>query len=766
MNTFSLKLCLVQNRLIFPALISGLISLSYYTESWQYRLIFASLFFWICLKEDRSILFLSLVGGALVFSSCLFSEKPAIQPKVSTSSSFMINTDTMRESGDFITLIGTLIDEKQQKIQLSYRVQSEEELIQIKNLRGTAFILWASGEFEEPEQARNPYNFDQTAYFKSQRIMGKFTIQKVKKIQEHHTWRNFLQRKRAAGIMHVKKHLPGKVGVYVNALLFGYKDATFTDSQEVYQDTGLLHLFSLSGLHIQVYLGWIYYVFRRLGGTVQENTGFLLIITLCYVVLSGGSVSILRASFLFLLRLVGKCFKLRLSAMDRFAVVMWLLLLLEPLTLYQTGGQLSLWFSFLFIILPLSERRQGIFQYFMKLAIFSIVMMPLIIWHFFQWPIFGMFLTLLFLPLFEYLLLPLVVSIFFLHNYLPSSLLFALNEGLGYLEQLTKQLTFGNLIVGRPDSLLFLLTMVYLLSLHTISFRKNDLFKRMILSFFVPFILCHGTKFDLTTSVTFIDVGQGDSILLKAPNGRENVLIDTGGKLSFNKEKWRERPKRAYSDYNLVPFLKGQGIRTIHRLILTHDDTDHVGELANLAKHFTIETIFIGKGSGKTKEVKNQLNQLKKQGTIVQEIGAGQEITGYFGLHVLAPLSQGKGENEDSVVLLAEVNQRKFLFLGDLDQTTEEKIAKRYPLLRADIVKLGHHGSKSSTSPLLMSQLQAKLAIISCGANNLYGHPHQEVLTSLTKQHIAYRRTDKEGMIRFLWKPFDVAEEIQTMEGW
>lgn len=95
----------------------------------------------------------------------------------------MINTDTMRESGDFITLIGTLIDEKQQKIQLSYRVQSEEELIQIKNLRGTAFILWASGEFEEPERARNPYNFDQTAYFKSQRIMGKFTIQKVKKFK-------------------------------------------------------------------------------------------------------------------------------------------------------------------------------------------------------------------------------------------------------------------------------------------------------------------------------------------------------------------------------------------------------------------------------------------------------------------------------------------------------------------------------------------------------------------------------------------------------
>ncbi|MBO0431717.1 DNA internalization-related competence protein ComEC/Rec2 [Enterococcus sp. DIV0660C] len=766
MNAFSLKFCLVQNRLIFPAVISGLISLSYYTESWQYRLIFVSLFFWICLKEDRSILFLSLVCGALVFSSCLFLEKPTIQSRESTSSSFMINTDTMRESGDLITFIGTLMDEKQQKIQLSYRAQSEEELIKIQNLRGKAFILWVNGEFKEPERARNLYNFDQTAYFKSQRIMGKFTIQKIKRIIIHHTWHNFLQRKRATGILYVKKHFPEKLGVYINALLFGYKDAIFSDSQEVYQDTGLLHLFSLSGLHIQVYLGWMYYVFRRLGGTVQKNTCFMFVVTLCYVVLAGGSVSILRASFLFLLRLVGKCFRVQLSAMDSFAVVMWLLLLLEPLTLYQIGGQLSLWFSFLFIILPLYERKQGIFQYLMKLTIFSIVTMPLTSWHFFQWPIFGMFLTLLFLPLFEYLLLPLVVSIFVLHNYLPSSFLFVLDDGLGYLEQLTKQLTFGNLIIGRPAIVFLWLAIGYLLFLHTISFRKYDLFKRMILSFFVPFALYHGTKFDLTTSVTFIDVGQGDSILLKAPNGRENVLIDTGGKLSFKKEKWQERPKQAYSDYNLVPFLKGQGIRTIHQLILTHDDTDHVGELANLAKHFTIETIFIGKGAGETKEVKNQLNRLKKQGITVQEISAGQEITSYFELHVLAPLKQGKGKNEDSVVLLAEINRRKFLFLGDLNQTTEEKVGKRYPFLKADVVKLGHHGSKTSTSPLLMTQLQAKLAIISCGANNLYGHPHQEVLTNLTKQRIAYHRTDEEGMVRFLWKPLDETEKIQTMESW
>lgn len=766
MNTFSLKLCLVQNRLIFPAVISGLISLSYYTEGWQYRLIFASLFFWICLKEDRSILFLSLVGGALVFSSCLFLGKPMIQPRESTSSRFMVNTDTMRESGDFITFIGTVIDEQQQKIQLSYRVQSEEELIQIQKLKGSSFILLASGEFKEPERARNPYNFDQAIYFKSQRIMGKFTIQKVKKIEIRHTWFNFLQRKRAAGILHVKEYFPDKLGVYVNALLFGYKDTTFSESQEVYQDTGLLHLFSLSGLHIQVYLGWIYYVFRRLGGTVQKNTCFLLIITLCYVLLSGGSVSILRASFLFLFRLIAKCFKLRLSGMDSFAVVLWLLLLLDPLILYQIGGQLSLWFSFLFIILPIYERKQGIFLYFMKLTIVSIVMMPLTIWHFFQWPIFGMFLTLLFLPLFEYLLLPLVVGVFFLHNYLPTSVLSFIDQSLIRLEQLTEQLTFGNLIIGRPSSLILVVVIFFLLVLHVISFKRNDSLKRLFLSLVVPVLLYHGAAFDFTTSVAFVDVGQGDCILLKAPNGQENVLIDTGGKLSYQQESWRKRPRRAYSDSNLVPFLKGQGIRTIHRLILTHDDTDHVGELANLAKHFNIQMIFIGQGAGRAGEVRKQLELLKKQGVIIREISAGQKITGYFELQVLAPLQKGAGKNEDSVGLVTEIKQRKFLFLGDLDLATEEKLRKKYPHLKADIVKLGHHGSKTSTSPLLLEQLQTKLAIISCGRNNSYGHPHQEVLTNLAKQRIDYRRTDEDGMIRFLWRPFNKVEQIQTIEDW
>lgn len=116
----------------------------------------------------------------------------------------------------------------------------------------------------------------------------------------------------------------------------------------------------------------------------------------------------------------------------------------------------------------------------------------------------------------------------------------------------------------------------------------------MTAALLVPIILIFGRFLQFGSSITFNDVGQGDSILFKAPFLKEIVMIDTGGKLSFQKEVWQERRVRPPAEFNLVPFLKGNGIRHINKLILTHDDIDHVGEITTLAKHFKIDTIYIG----------------------------------------------------------------------------------------------------------------------------------------------------------------------------
>ncbi|EPH95262.1 metallo-beta-lactamase domain protein [Enterococcus faecalis 13-SD-W-01] len=257
----------------------------------------------------------------------------------------------------------------------------------------------------------------------------------------------------------------------------------------------------------------------------------------------------------------------------------------------------------------------------------------------------------------------------------------------------------------------------------------------------------------MEASITFIDVGQGDSIFLKAPGGRETILIDTGGRIDFSPQDWRRRHTVPPSDRNVVPFLKGQGISKIDKLILTHDDTDHTGELSNLAKHFQIETIYIGWGAAASESVGEMLHFFALQGTTIKELRQGDRLTGYFDLHILYPETKGQGKNEDSIAIWLQQAQTSFLLLGDLYKESELAILKSYPGLSADVVKLGHHGSRTSSHPIFIEALEAAEGIVSSGRNNSFGHPHQEVLDVLEENQVEVLRTDKSGMIRYCWHP-------------
>lgn len=224
--------------------------------------------------------------------------------------------------------------------------------------------------------------------------------------------------------------------------------------------------------------------------------------------------------------------------------------------------------------------------------------------------------------------------------------------------------------------------------------------------------------------------------------------------MSFQKEAWQERRVRPPAEFNLVPFLKGNGIRHINKLILTHDDIDHVGEVTTLAKHFKIDTIYIGWGAGKSTWLHTQLQKLEKAGTTICEVRQGDWIKGYFDFFVLSPITQGKGENEDSIGLSMTHQSCRFLFLGDLDQHAEDKIGNAYPDLKADVIKLGHHGSRTSSYPQFISQLEATYGVLSCGVNNLFGHPHEDVLATLKQNKVTPLRTDRQGAITFKWHPF------------
>jgi len=229
-------------------------------------------------------------------------------------------------------------------------------------------------------------------------------------------------------------------------------------------------------------------------------------------------------------------------------------------------------------------------------------------------------------------------------------------------------------------------------------------------------LLCSGSCNYLidNSGVVFLDVGQGDATFIRGPNNSYNILIDTGGSI--------------YSDYatqRLIPYFKAQGINSLDAVIITHDDYDHCGALDSLNANFSIDTIYYGYNY-------DSFN-----------------INGFINQNLNRYIEDDSEENESSAVLLFEQNDIRYLVMGDAPISIEEKILSDNNNLDVDVLRIGHHGSKTSTSDNLLISTTPNVAIISVGDHNSYRLPNREVLDSLDKYDITYRRTDIEGTIEY-----------------
>ena len=256
------------------------------------------------------------------------------------------------------------------------------------------------------------------------------------------------------------------------------------------------------------------------------------------------------------------------------------------------------------------------------------------------------------------------------------------------------------------------------------------------------------SKHPLQNEVTVVDVGQGDSLFLRDVRGK-TVLIDVGGKVAFeNKQEWQKRDMDSNAERTLIPYLNSRGVSRIDQLVLTHTDTDHIGDMEEVAKHFDIGEVLVSPGS---LTVPNFVERLKVMRTKVRVVKAGDSLP-IMGSHlqVLYPNQTGDGGNNDSLVLYGKLLDKTFLFTGDLEEAGEAELLASYPPFSIDVLKAGHHGSKGSSSPEFLAQLQPKIALISAGQNNRYKHPHQETLDRLKKINSQVYRTDQQGAIRFI----------------
>ena len=234
-----------------------------------------------------------------------------------------------------------------------------------------------------------------------------------------------------------------------------------------------------------------------------------------------------------------------------------------------------------------------------------------------------------------------------------------------------------------------------------------------------------------TMQVSFFDVGQGDCELIVLPDGK-TILIDAGESKSAN---------------DIISFLEEKGVSRLDYVIATHPHADHIGGMRRVIEAFDVGEIYMPKVEHDTKTYENLLLTIQEKGLRIHTAKDGVSLidAGGVSAQFVAPCADRyKDLNNYSAVLRLTYGDVSFLFMGDAEQESEEQITAE---VSADIIKLGHHGSSTSSSQAFLEAVSPSVAIISCGEGNSYGHPHEETLQTLDRLRIEAYRTDQDGTV-------------------
>lgn len=573
-------------------------------------------------------------------------------------------------------------------------------------------MLWrVTGEISGILPATNFNQFDAARYWSHRRIVRSVKVTAVNSrspsgatIWQYwsdwwHHWRSQL--------IHYCERLPGALSVYALGLFPGNKSVAFADEMQGMQQLGLLHLFAISGLHVVLLLTVLEWLAVRLHLPREWWEWGLFVCLPGYLILAGGGSGVLRACLMHGSQLLGKRCGYRLDRLTGWSIALVVGLIVNPGLLFELGGQLSYGLSLGLILWA----RESLVWRQLGLTLLSL---PGILTAFFQWHVLTLLANWLVVPLFPSVILPLTVVGTVCFSWFPrvsvacSWLLGSFDQGLRMVGRLP-----GNILFGKPVWWIAWLWVVLTWQLFSRPVRARRLW---LIGLFVIYSGMYGwNHWPVTGEVAYFDVGQGDSILWREPFNRRVSLIDTGGRLAFPQPTWATRaPVRYGAERTSINYLHSRGIHRIDDLYLTHHDADHIGDLPAFIKQMQIKRLLVPAGM---EQEPSWQRGLHLSGIRVQPIKVGVALP----VVVRHPYESAPAENANSLALQTQAGGLNFLFMGDLDRPGEQKMMAADSQLRTDVLKLGHHGSKTASAPAFIQQLRPRLAIISAGRDNRYG---------------------------------------------
>ena len=574
--------------------------------------------------------------------------------------------------------------------------EKEKEAFKNKISLGDKFIVKAI--FYKPIENKTKNTFNYKKYLQNKKIFYTLDIKDIKKVRRnknlYYKFKNILC-----------KRIDDNP--YLNTFLLGNKSYLNKEVIYAYREMGISHLFAISGMHVSILSGILLKILNK---KKEKNYLIVSFLLLFYLLMIDISPSAIRGVLFFVLFSLNKVFYFHVSPIKIYLLTLLIIILINPFYIFDVGFLYSFMITFSLIFLSDKLKANNYFKGLIKVSCISfLVSIPITLYNFCQINLLSIIFNLFYVPFISLIVFPLELLNFIFPILNPICNIF-----INILEQSALYLSKINFLKLTFYKFNILLYFCYFLLIMFFMFEYKKYHKRRVLYVIIVILIIHFLYMDNNTYIKMLDVGQGDSILIYSK--REAILVDTGG--IQNKEKSIIRN-------TTLPILKSLGIKKLQKLIITHGDYDHIGEAKYLYEHFKVEDILLNNN-----KINYYENQLRKYGATKAKEGS----TFSCGEITFVQLNKNlKDENDSSLVYLGIYKDKSFLLMGDASIKTEQYLLEKYNLKNITILKVGHHGSKTSSSEKFLEIVKPKISLISAGKDNKFNHPHKEVVKRLKR---------------------------------
>ena len=580
--------------------------------------------------------------------------------------------------------------------------------------------VFVSGTNQILEHSQNEFEFDYYNYLISNNTIS---IIKSNNIIKESSINIYLIRK------YLYKYLDNNFDknsiAYIKGFIFG-------DQKEIDEETiknisinGISHLFAISGLHISLIITFLEKILNKT--KIKNKEKIIIIFLIFYSIITYFLVSIMRAVIMYIIKVINEKYNLKLKSMDIFSLCFIGFLLFNPDLINNLSFQLSFGASFTIIIFSVSFKTNNLNSLISLLVttlFVQIFMLPLTVNLNNSFNILSPITNVLFISLVSYIVLPFTFLSFFIPILnKPFSLMI---ESFEYMNNFFSK--YVSLNIDLPNMSIIEGMVIYILVLLVFYFiKRNKKNMKICFGFLCMIISIYYNKANLNISgkVTFLNLVEGDSIIIDYPFDQGVVVIDTGTGVNES----------------VTNYLKSTGIRKIDYLVITHGHNDHNGEVKTILKEFKVANLI---KNAYDINVYTQ-NDIKLQAGDKFSCGGSEFIC-------LNPSERNGTENDNSIVLFTKIGDLKYLFLGDSSKEIENNLNINE---RVDVVKVGHHGSSTSTDKSFYQKIDPKYVIIETGRVKTYGFPSLKTIENLKDYKIYRTDINKEIYILFPNKIFN-----------